>query len=235
MRYLTLNRSNGGKHVCAILVEKAVRYGNRSSTTCVTKTKNVLIVGAHNSGKSRYLKKLYDNAEIIYKATCRPYSGLTTSSVDIRNRDPSKKVPKRKGKKEIEQCWQFPEPLYICSMEALSDWVNHDGVRDLYEKEMLLEYSKATLKVKAEWMAKYLEETNAVLFIDDVDMLTGRKLQVVKAMLNVAFRVIYTCKSENAINPSLRIPILESDPQILRLESDTAYDVTPYFLLSIEL
>lgn len=228
MRYISFTKSGGSK--CAMLVDKTARYRERNSTTLLRKTCNILIVGAHNSGKTRYVKKLCDNAEVLYRGQCRPYAH-TTNHTFIKNRRQDKKVCQNNcSRAEIEKNWKFPEPVFIRSQEALSDWANHDGVSGLYEKEMLLPFQKATLKVKGEWIAKYLKETNAILFIDDVDKLTGRKLQVVKEMLSVSFRVIYTARAENVIHPSIRIPVLESEPQIVRLESNMAYDITPYFI-----
>jgi hypothetical protein len=71
-----------------------------------------------------------------------------------------------------------------------------------------------------------LADTRAVLFIDDAHKLSGRKLMVTKQCFLKAFRAVVAADDENRIPPSLRVPLLDTNPQIIRLTSETAYDAT---------
>ncbi|MDD4913330.1 MAG: hypothetical protein PHP57_13640, partial [Sideroxydans sp.] len=79
---------------------------------------------------------------------------------------------------------------------------------------------------KADYLADYLRDTGAVLFLDDCHKLTGRKLQIARNCALAAKVWVASASDEARIAPNLRAVLLRRDPQIIRLGSDVAYDAT---------
>ena len=61
-------RADGSRFKSATYVEKNRKYGNQISEQTISVKKSVLVTGAHDSGKSRFLKRLYDDERAIYGA-----------------------------------------------------------------------------------------------------------------------------------------------------------------------
>jgi hypothetical protein len=193
--------------------------GDVTSTKTIRKTSNILITGAHHSGKSTTLTRLYDDAETIWYNQVKPYK-------HSKNRAALTNDKPMLNQGETLDDWQFPEPVFLSGITPLSKWTEHAGMKAWYESKNDEEYKKTPAWKRVELLPQYLKETRAVLFIDDAHRLTGRKLQIVKDCIAAAFRVILSTSDENRLSPSIRRQFLESEPQIVRLNSDVAYDAT---------
>lgn len=191
--------------------------GTVKGDVTLSKKCNLLITGAHNSGKTRYLYKLHDNAENVWRSQIKPYQYTGTTG--------RKKPVLEQG--DDGSSWVFPEPVYLCSLAPLSKWMDNDSIAAWWETANPEQpFKKLPAWRRIELLPVYLKDTRAILFIDDAHKLTGRKLQIAKLCLASAFRAIVTATDENRISPSIRRPFLETKPQIVRLNSDVAYDAT---------
>lgn len=171
------------------------------------------------------LRRLQMQAEDIWSRQVRPYK-WSGNKIALRNNKPMLE------KGQSMDNWHFPEPVFISGMTPLSQWVAHDGIETWWESDNTdLPYKKVPAWKKPELIAMYLENTRAVLFIDDAHKLSNRKLQIAKACFNSAFRAVVAADDENRIPPSLRMPLLDSEPQFIRLNTDTAYDATNIVML----
>jgi hypothetical protein len=131
------------------------------------------------------------------------------------------------------------QPVYISARMALADWVNNKDVALWWNSKLNeeTEWKKLNQTEKASAMKDYLSETRAILFVDNLDILTGKKLEIVKGFLVAASIFVGTTTDEGRISASLRFEVLQREPQMIRLASETAYDATPilFWLLMLTL
>jgi hypothetical protein len=69
-----------------------------------------------------------------------------------------------------------------------------------------------------------------VLFIDDAHRLQGRKLQIARECALTARLWVVSASEEGRLGPSLRNVLMRRDPQLIRLDSEVAYDATAVVL-----
>lgn len=131
--------------------------------------------------------------------------------------------------KRIEIWGDKPEPVYIESLMPMSSWVDQPGVEawyPLWAQEDAKPWAKLNLQQKAELLGDYLVDTQAMLFVDDVHVLTGRKAQIVRRCLLSSKLWLMTASEEGRLPPSIRPIIERRNPQRTYLESDVSYDST---------
>lgn len=125
------------------------------------------------------------------------------------------------------------EPLYLAAVRPLSAWTDTKPL-ELWWASRQSDDTRHWTKLKA-WervdaLPLYLKETGAVLFVDDADELSGRKLKLVQDCVRACSVFVMTTADENRISPSLRKDVLGQQPQTFRLNTDVAYDATPLFM-----
>ena len=203
------NKSRNKRYPC--LVTKTEKYGEIVSIEPISvMSKLVMIVGQHDSGKSRYLQKFFDFAE-IYRPQMMKGTTKTTKSMLLQS--------------------EMEKPIYIKQIDNQSEWFLQ--VKDWYEELYKKEFRKLTTSQKVNTVCEYLEQTRALLLVDDIEMMTGKKVQFVKQMVDSAYRAVVTCRNEVRIHPSLRGTVMAKCEQIVRLESQVSYDATPVILAII--
>ena len=222
MKRLRVNKQNRGQPE---LRTKTGYRGDVTATETISKKKNVLITGAHHSGKTKAIMKLYEEAEIIWTNQLRPYK--------FSNAKVNQDKPMLKQGESLND-WVFPEPVMLNGIAPLSKWTEHQGVKAWYESKYPDdEYKKVPAWRRVELIPEYLRDTRAILFVDDAHKLTGRKLQVAKLCLQDAFKIVVATSDENKLSPSVRSLFLETNPQIIRLNTDVAYDATHIVIWAI--
>lgn len=204
MHYLRIRqgsrtRADGTPYAVPLVIQKSRKYGTVINEEYVSRRQPVLIVGAHDSGKTRWLRRLYDSAPAIW--------GAKSSA----------------------------PPLWISALRPMSAWIEAEHVAAWWDEKAKTEsetkvdrprWSKMKQWERAELLPSYLSETGAVLFLDDCHKLGGRKLQIARECAMAARIWVASASEENRIPPNLRAVMLRRDPQILRLDSDVAYDAT---------
>ncbi len=73
-------RADGTSYKSATFVEKNRKYGDKLSEQTISVKKPILVTGAHDSGKSRFLKRLYSDERAIYGAKIQ-YPALWLSAL----------------------------------------------------------------------------------------------------------------------------------------------------------
>lgn len=202
------------KKIVPFFVEKSGKYGGIITKKSIPITKRIVIItGPHDCGKTRYLTKMANLAEGIWRNQVEEFQD-TPFTVSSRKRRP--KV--------------FPGPVLISAQGPINQWLDNphieewwDGLSPSMDK---VPWSKLQQYKKINALPSYLKEKGAVLFVDDAHLLTGRKLQVVKSCVTIAGRSVITCEQETMIPTSLRIVIMATEPEIIRLRSDASYDHT---------
>lgn len=215
MKYIFVNRKNRSQPE----LRKQVNYGgNVIENQIISKKTNLLITGNHHSGKTRAINRLHEHAQEIWEAQIKPYAytrGTVATNKPMLNAG------------ESTENWTYPPAVLICGSAPLSKWVDHAGIEKWWDEQNPdAPYKKIPAWKRCELIAKYLRQTRAVLFVDDAHKLTGRKLKIAQECINRAFRVVIACSDENRLSPSIRKPFLETKPQIIRLNSEVAYDAT---------
>jgi hypothetical protein len=126
------------------------------------------------------------------------------------------------------------EPLHLAATRPLSAWtdVQHlerwwAGREDTADDR---HWSKLKAWERVDLLPVYLQDTGAVLFIDDAHGLSGRKLKVVQDCLRSTKVWVMAAADEGRLAPGLRQDVLAAEPQTFRLGTEVAYDATPAFM-----
>jgi hypothetical protein len=207
LQYLCLQRQKYGpegksRYVLPIIKRKARKYGPVVETEIIGRKTPTLITGAHDSGKSRMLERLYAEERTIW------------------------------GKKiNAPALWLGAlRPLGAwADVEHVAAWWDHRAAtaKDSEGTPVQLRpWTKLKTWEKAEALPDYIRDTGAVLFLDDCHKLGGRKLQIARSCALAARVWIASASDERHIAPNLRAVMMRRDPQIIRLGTEVAYDAT---------
>lgn len=223
---------NGKKKYYPLIRHTASKYGPVLDEQRLHKSRRcIVITGAHDAGKTRMLYKLYDNAGAIWQDSIRPYSKSTRGKY-LSNPDKPRLAVKRSDP-DYPAHWAFPAPVFLSATEPLARWADHAAMATWYEAHAELnpegaKFASLPAYKRRNLLSKYLEENRAMLFLDDAHKIAANstKAELVKRCFNAASRVIMTAGEETRVYQSLRVPLMNSDPQIIRLDSDASYDAT---------
>ncbi|MGF1727516.1 hypothetical protein [Photobacterium nomapromontoriensis] len=124
-----------------------------------------------------------------------------------------------------------PQPVVLEGLMPLSSWVEVKGIDTWYAEythgqENATPWPKLNLQLKADLLADYLLDSQAMLFIDDAHKLTGRKAQICRKCLMSSKLWLIAASEEGRLPPSIRPIIERRDPQRTSLASDVSYDTT---------
>lgn len=208
MQFLTIKnratrpRADGSKFAEAFFVKKPRKYAEASEIETVSKKKCLLVTGAHDSGKSRWIHRLFDASADIWGSKAKTNPPVILEAL---------------------------QPLIAWTeQDGLIAWWDMRAEASEDDKK---KYWK-TLKPhqRADALVEYVAKTGALVFCDDCHRLTGRKLQVARSCLMAAKIFIISASEEQRIAPNLRQVVLRRDPQIFRLGSEVSYDATNVFM-----
>ena len=163
----------------------------------ISKKKSLLIEGMNASGKSKEIKKLFDRKNEVY----------------IKEK----------------------EFIFLKATDSLTDWfqanLKKSDANKLLEDPSLTDEEKEEIEdninkqyIKIQMLIR--KTKGAVLFVDDIDQLSGKKLEVVKDLVKVSKLVIATCKSKRDINKTILNYLDTKQYQEIKLKSDSSYDAT---------
>ena len=212
MEYLRIKRgarrirADGSAYAVPIVINKSKKYGKVTSEQYISRKQPILITGAHNAGKTRWVTRLHDAANEIWSKYPAP-------------------------------------PLFLDAIRPLSSWSDAQCVMDWWTSkaqhdEKLKPWSKLKAWERQDKLPEYLSDNKAILFLDNAHKLTGRKAQIAKECLQVQRLSVVALDTEQRLPASMRHLVLNREPQIFRLGTNTAYDATPalvYFLALVAL
>lgn len=203
MEYLKIRRTrkqlraDGSRYAVPLFISKTRKYGKVTSQQTISIKKSILVTGAHDSGKTRWVTRLHEHAPEIWggKIKAAPLFLDTLSPLSA---------------------W--------CDHPAIADWWNaKQATLPAAERQpwkTLKQYARS------EVLPDYCAETHAVLFIDDAHKLAGRKLQIARQCVLAAHLWVIAASEEQRIPPNLRTVLMRRKPQIFRLDTEAAYDAT---------
>ncbi len=200
-RHKKRKRADGTPYAEAYFVTKARKFGDALSEETISTKRPILITGAHDSGKSHWVRRLYSAAKQIWgtKSKAEPLllDGLSPLSA-----------------------W--------CDGKAVAQWWDAQRQTELLQDPTQAREPWKNLKqyARADALPDYCRTTGAILFIDDAHKLSGRKLQIARQCVLSARLFVIAASEEQRLAPNLRAAVLHRDPQIFRLDSDVAYDAT---------
>lgn len=208
MKFLSLKRQKYGKdgkekYVIPVMRSKDRKFGPDVDVEVLRRTNPILFTGAHASGKTRMLQRLYDESKDIWG--------------------------RAKGGKVKAHALLFSATLPLaawCASDGIAAWYDQKLPLDAAGKPTAKPFAKLAQWDKCAALKAYLSETGAVLLIDDCHKLSGRKLQVARDCLDVSRIWVIACDDENRLAPNLRAVVLKRNPQIVRMSSDVAYDAS---------
>lgn len=127
-------------------------------------------------------------------------------------------------------------PLHLAASNALAEWTDGKHLELWWagrnDPDETRHWSKLKPHEKYRALPLYLQETKAVLFVDDAHTLTtnSKKGKIVQECVRAAEIWVMAAADEGRLFPGLRQDVIHSSPQIFRLDSDVAYDATPMFM-----
>lgn len=124
-----------------------------------------------------------------------------------------------------DEIWVGREKIYLRAMEPLQRWYEDPRVAKSVAGAGR-DWSRLKAYERADALIAWIKETKAVVIMDDVHKLAGRKLDIAIQLGRECGRFIVGAFAENSIPMSLRMLIERRDPQRITLASDAAYDVT---------
>ena len=185
------------------VINKTKKYGRVISEQYISRKHPILITGAYNSGKSRWIIRLHQTANEIWA--------------------------------------KYPAtPLFLDAVRPLSAWSDSACVEQWWTKKQekddtLKPWSTLKAWERQDKLPDYLSDNKAILFIDNADKLSGRKQQIAKECLQVQRISVIAISDEQRLPASMRNLVLNREPQIFRLGTETAYDGTPALVYLIAL
>lgn len=121
--------------------------------------------------------------------------------------------------------WIGREAVMLRALEPLQRWTDDPRI-EAFAAGRGLTWSKLAQHKRADLLCDWIADTKAVLFLDDIHKLAGRKLDLVCRMARAAGVVVAATWAEQSTPMSLRMLLDTRDPQKIQLKSEAAYDIT---------
>jgi hypothetical protein len=125
------------------------------------------------------------------------------------------------------EVWIGRPAAMVRAVDPLGQWTEQPAVEAWHDgKGPTRPWAKLKAHERVEALLGWTEDMRAVILVDDMHRMTGRKADVVLKLVAVAHVVVYTASEEARIPMSLRLTLAKRQPQVLALSSDAAYDYT---------
>lgn len=206
MRFLKLRtetrpRANGEPCITPMIVDCSHRFAKKRQEQALCKKRCHLISGAHDSGKTRWLLRLFSQWQPIWGA-------------------------KFKQPPVFLDCLS-PLSSWIDFYEIglwYDQGFSHQDFNDnpYYQRP----WRRLNQQQKLSLLPHYIHENKTLVFIDDAHRLTGLKAQIVRRCVMKAPLWIMSTLQENRLPPSLRPIVERREPQRTALLSHVGYDAT---------
>jgi hypothetical protein len=211
MKYLAIRngknqfRADGSPYAVPLYIHKTRKFGKIIKTQSISVKRPILVTGAHDSGKTRWLKRMFEQGTGIWG-----------------------------GKIKSDPLWlgAFRPIAAWCEAPAMVAWYEASRAKEETEDKDSARKPWGKLKQweRSEVLPNYIQDTGAVLFIDDAHKLSGRKLQLARECALAARIYVISASQEQRIPPNLRAVVMRRDPQVYRLDTEVAYDATDAFM-----
>lgn len=198
VKYFKFKKINDDGNRAIYLKEKKDVFDKNTKETYISKKGSLIIYGIEASGKSQKLKTIVNYADDIWQKETKIIFKATDSLSEI--------LHKNLDDDEETQKLLITNPHEIECIEDVID------VKKQYVKfEALVEKAK-----------------KSVLIIDDIDKITGKKLELTKDLIRNCKRYVVTAKGEDNINRTIRNIMFKRRMKIstVQLSSKASVDAT---------
>jgi len=127
------------------------------------------------------------------------------------------------------------DSIIICATDSLSDWLIQGNTHkekfeaDSNNIDYIEDINKQYVKIK---ILLYKAKTS-VIYIDDLDLLSGKKREIVKSLVKSSNLIIATARNERSINKTLLSIINKKGGyQEIGLNTDASFDATNIIFIS---
>lgn len=126
------------------------------------------------------------------------------------------------------------EVLYLRALDPLGAWTEDPRIAarcDALAQQDSTRRPWAKLRAfeRTAELVAWVEQNKAVLILDDVHLLTGRKADVARQLMAVCSLIVYSASEPQRIPMSLRTLLQRREPQEVNLRSEAAYDASGVF------
>jgi len=197
IQYLQVKGHHASKNKFIVFRERNKKFDKKVKETYIPKRESLIVYGMNASGKTKEIKKIWN------------------------------------AKKDI---WSKDTFIWLNAGDSLSEWL-HVNLRELdkanYANEKFEEYQEHGLSIDKEINKQYVrlqilinKSKGAIVFIDDIDHLTGKKLEVVKDVMRECKQYMITADSEHTIDKTLLNIIRKKKAKEIDLTTEASYDAT---------
>ena len=197
IQYLQLKKRSTSKNKFIVFREKAKKFDKKVKETYISKKQSLMLYGMSASGKTKEIQKII------------------------------------KGKDEI---WKDENFLILDAKNSISEWIQKNikntDLQDFGENKEE-EFEELGLEIEKELNKQYVKiqmliekSKGAIVIIDDIDKLTGKKLEIAKDILRNSKQYIATAEDELSIHKTIKNIISKKSTKEISLSTDSSYDVT---------
>lgn len=172
----------------------------------------------------------------LYRVRHRKYGPIVHEQVLKRTVDIAIYGPHGAGKSRwlaklsggAAEVWPGRPAAMLRAVEPLANWTEQPTVEAWHDarQDKRAPWVKLRQSERVELLVAWCEDQRAVLLIDDMHRLSGRKADLIGRLVERAHVVAYTASDEARIPMSLRLILGRRTPQVVRLSSTAAYDYT---------
>jgi len=192
-------RPNGNRQL--YLKEKKDIFDKNPKETYISKKGSLIIYGIEASGKSQKLKTIVNMVDSLWKNETKIIFKATDSLSEI--------LYKNLDNDEETQKLLISNPASLDEIEDIEDIID--------VKKQYVKFEALVAKAK-----------KSVLLIDDIDKITGKKLELTKDLIRNCKRYVVTARGEDNINRTIRNIMFKRRMKIstVQLTSKASVDAT---------
>jgi len=135
--------------------------------------------------------------------------------------------------KESINIYKQQTAIYISAIDPFSDWYNKNirkkdidnfinTLEENEKDEVMEDIKKQHIKIQS-----LINKTQgAILYVDDIDKMNGKKKEITKDLVSVASIIICTAKDTNGIDKTIQNMLFNKGYEEIILMSDVSYDAT---------
>jgi hypothetical protein len=198
MQFFRIKKVKDRNFKSLIFRERKRKY-EKESDTYISKIKPIIIYGKAAAGKSKEISKLWEQKQEIWDQN--KYNFIWFSGTDSITEILHKNLTDEDNAKFSE--------------EKLEEYLDFDIDLDEHINKQYIKLRILSEKAK-----------KSILFMDDTDKLTGKKLEIAKELLRNSKSFVITATDDHTINKTIRFQVLKKNPTIIDLNTSTSYDAT---------
>ncbi|MDD5360434.1 MAG: hypothetical protein PHI02_09270 [Sulfurovaceae bacterium] len=200
IQYLRIKQKANTNKKYIIHRKRSAKFSKDLKEIYVPKTKSIFLFGLAGAGKTKEFEKIYKNRFEIWT--------------------------------------QKQEFIRISCILSLSDILNENVNQDDKNSYLLDTIDDDEYIINSKELNKQYQQINllvqkarkAICFIDDIDKLSGKKLEVIKDIIKNSKQIILTASEKKNINKTILLSLERKKSYEIELNTDASYDITNYLI-----